>query len=235
MATFIVAHAPYFLIRTLDIGGLVQLTPQEVQAAAGIPPGAFIWEIRPWSVERRLEGLPLVAQAAVRLAWPNRVVIRLVERVPVAVLALSGTRGWELDASGRVLMEVPLAAAAPGQIAPEGLPVVHLSVSPPVHLGQVLDGIPAVRAAVAVAAGLGVEGRQAIGQMAVDDAGNVTLWTRDGIAVRFGDAAEARRKVEVLLGLLEVVRRQGLHPAYIDVQSPANPSVRLASPQGGVP
>ncbi len=88
----------------------------QILTAAHVKSGESLIRIDPGTIERRVEALPAVASATVSRSWPHRVVIRVVERRPLAVV-VAGSGPTLLDAEG-----VPFAQVA---TAPRGLtPVI---------------------------------------------------------------------------------------------------------------
>ena len=111
------ALSPWFSVSQVRTAGInkseTNLLLGEQQVTAGTP----MILIRPGSVEEILEADPWVREARVRLDWPDEVIVRVEERVPVAWFATRD--GW----SRRDIYGV----AVPSTQAPDGdLPRVHL-------------------------------------------------------------------------------------------------------------
>jgi len=84
-----------FGIDVVTISGEAQLTEPEILSLAGISPRDSLPFFDVAEARRKLESLPLIKQASVRKLYPNRIVIELVERTPVAL--------WQKDGEVRTI------------------------------------------------------------------------------------------------------------------------------------
>jgi cell division protein FtsQ len=82
-----VRRHPYFTVREVVIGRHAHLSPARVGALAGIQPGMSIWDVDRAAAEERLSREPWVRSAWVRRELPGRIVIRVREHRPVAIVA----------------------------------------------------------------------------------------------------------------------------------------------------
>ncbi len=146
-----VLHTPLFGARSVTVTGNVHETPAQVVQQAGLASQPPLLDIDPGAVAARLEQLPWVHSAAVRVSWPDGVHIAITEETPhLAVPAANGTwltvsddgRVLAVTASrppGLLLLDVPATAARPGAVLPAkdaaGLKVA--STLPPAFAGQV--------------------------------------------------------------------------------------------------
>jgi cell division protein FtsQ len=78
----------YFMTKSIEINGAVSLPDTEIIDQTGITEGENILSINLSMVRKRLLGHPWVAQAEVRRELPSRVVIRVTEHKPLAVIDL---------------------------------------------------------------------------------------------------------------------------------------------------
>jgi cell division protein FtsQ len=100
-----VAVGPLIAVRRVVVTGVPPLPETEVLAAAGIRLGEPLAGLDVAAVRARLEALPLVRSAEVRLAFPGTVRLALVRREAVAlVVAESGGRSLPalVDADGMI-------------------------------------------------------------------------------------------------------------------------------------
>jgi cell division protein FtsQ len=81
------AH-PYFTVREVVVRGNRHLAPDAVRRLAGVEPGMGIWTVDPARVQRSLEGAAWIRTARVSRELPDRVVIRVREERPAAIIAL---------------------------------------------------------------------------------------------------------------------------------------------------
>jgi len=100
-----VAVGPLAAVRRVQVTGESPLPETEVLAAAGIATGAPLVGLDAAAVRARLEALPLVRRAEVRVLFPGTVRLTLARRVAVAlVVAESGGRSVPalVDADGTI-------------------------------------------------------------------------------------------------------------------------------------
>lgn len=103
-AGFALVHSSVFGARHVRVSGAPNVTRSSVVAAAGLQGAPPLVDLDPSALAARVEHLPWVLTAAVRIAWPSTVAIRLTERIPVAVVAAPGTDSYAIcDVTGRVL------------------------------------------------------------------------------------------------------------------------------------
>ncbi len=90
-----VARALGFAVKEVTISGEAQLTEPEILALAGVSPKNSLPFFDAVRARKNLEALPLVKQASVRKLYPDRIVIEIVERTPVAL--------WQKDGEVRTI------------------------------------------------------------------------------------------------------------------------------------
>jgi cell division protein FtsQ len=147
-----------------------------------------------------------VAAVEVTRGWPDRLVITVQERVPVAVVGAPGRRTL-VDTEG-VLFDTVTGEPPPG--------VVPLDVPAPG------PDDPATRAALTAIEGLPADLRDTVAGVTADTAEDIRMVLLDGTLVVWGDAAESGRKGEVLAALVEQIAAGSLEPAgTIDVSAPS--------------
>ena len=83
-----IQHHPYFSVRTIDIeldaGAL--FSQEEIIAWSGITQGMNLWVIDPEQMQARLLAYPGIRAVEVRREFPQRVIIQLQTRHPIAVV-----------------------------------------------------------------------------------------------------------------------------------------------------
>lgn len=223
----LLAHTQPFLLRRLVISGLQQASAAEIRADLELPVGAYTWQVRPWTLVRRLRRDPLIASAHVGYLGLDGLSIAVRERAPAVGILQAGTL-WEVDAAGMVLRGLP-AAGNRGPVTVPGLGV-PIAVIVGAQLGTVAPGqhlaAPAVLRAMQVA--------ESLGGAVATTAGTVTLSgtqigvvTVGGIPVNFGNGSDARRKARILVGILQAIGAQGAEVTAIDLSSVTTPSLTL--------
>ena len=99
---------PRYALRKIEIEPAGHFAPYSIRQAAGLEPGENLWLLNLPRVAHDLEKLPYVSSAKVERHFPDRVVIRIQERVPVVkIVGINvelGTReAFYLDKDGIVL------------------------------------------------------------------------------------------------------------------------------------
>lgn len=223
----LLAHTQPFLLRRLAISGLQQASAAEIRADLELPAGAYTWQLRPWTLTRRLRRDPLIASARVGYLGLDGLSITVREREPVVGFLQSGTL-WEVDAAGTVLRGLA-ASSTRGPVTIPGLGV-PIAVVVGAQLGTVAPGerisAPGPLQAMQVAEALGGSVTTTAGTVVVS--GNrIGVLTLGGIPVDFGDGSAARRKAQILQGILQAIGGQGAEVTAIDLSSVITPSLTL--------
>ncbi|MGY1724183.1 cell division protein FtsQ/DivIB [Blastococcus sp. SYSU DS0533] len=196
---------PWLAVRTVQVDGTATLTAERVQEVAQVPEGAPLLRVDLAAVEDRVARLPQVRDVQAARGWPDRIVITVAERVPVAVVGPPGRRSL-VDAEG-VLFDTVTGDAPRG--------VVPLSVSDPA------PDDPATAAGLAAIRALPGQLREDVVEVAAPDPQSITLTLADGTAVVWGDAGESATKAQVLVALLDRIDDGELEPAdLVDVSAP---------------
>lgn len=84
----LVRSHPYFALTSIDIDGNRWVDRREILQWAGIAEGSSIWEAGPTLLRARLLRHPRIERVMVRREFPNRLVITVRERRPVAIVHL---------------------------------------------------------------------------------------------------------------------------------------------------
>lgn len=92
----------YFTITRTELTGHRRLTRDEVLQWAAVPDGTSVWDARPPVVQAELQRHPWIERASVVREFPRRLVIRIRERTPVAIVSLDNQLQY-VDRAGKVL------------------------------------------------------------------------------------------------------------------------------------
>ncbi len=109
-------NSPLFTIRTIEVVGAQHVPAAQVRALAAVPPDATLIRFPADAVAQRVGADPWIASVTVSRVFPSGMRIRVVERVPVAIVD-AGPSMWLIDASGSVI-------ATPSADASGTLPVI---------------------------------------------------------------------------------------------------------------
>jgi cell division protein FtsQ len=167
LLTLVVTQAPrvlrrleVFHVAQVEVAGTRYLAPHEALAVSGIDAGANLFDDpTPWL--EALRAHPLVAEAEVEREFPNRLVLRIVEVAPVALVATPVLR--PVDGRGRLLpiepaaedVDLPVIAVESGAGEDGRLadPAALVLVEALDRLGRLAPGLLAQISAVAPLAG----------------------------------------------------------------------------------
>ena len=97
---------PYFAVSEVAVRGTRRLAAAQVRAAAGIGPGASIWDVDPATAEDRLRAHPWIRTARVRRELPGRVTIDVREERPLAIVLTEKAGAYYVSAHGRIFAPV---------------------------------------------------------------------------------------------------------------------------------
>ncbi len=218
------AHqADAFAIREIVIDGNHQLEDIDVRRAARLQIGSNVFEISAENARNHLLQHPWIAEAKVVRKLPGRVRIEIVERNPVALVALD---------------QLYL-------VSEEGAVFKRLGVDDPVDL-PVITGIASERfyddfdyrkaillrsmALLQDYEGAGLAKREPVSEIHFEGANGIELFVGDdGMNVRLGNG-QHRQKLRRLRQVLERLTKENTRPSYVyldNVRSPERVTVRL--------
>ena len=209
-AAWVLWASPLFAVRAVQVDGVQVdgaqgLSAAEVRDAAGLRTGTPLLQVDLDAAAARVRRLPQVAAAQVSRGWPDRVVVTVAERVPVAVVQHAGER--QLVDAGGVLFDTITGPTPAG--------VVPLEVAAPG------PGDPATRAALAAVDALPAAVRAQVSTVRAPTAGQVTLTLPGPVTVVWGDGGAAAAKAAALRGVLDQFRSGALpKAAVVDVSAP---------------
>ncbi len=207
LAAWVLLATSAFGVREVSVTGVAIVTPDQVRAAAAVPPGAPLARLDLGEVARRIETLPPVERATVARDWPRGLTVSVTERTPVAAVP-QGETFVLVDAAGVAFRTV-------GE-KPADLPLAKVA-SPGA-------GDPNTQAAVRVLGALDADLRAELTAIEVTGPARIRLDLRDGRQVIWGDATELPAKARAASALL--AREKTKKGAIIDVSAPDVVTVR---------
>lgn len=220
------AQNPRFTVEIAAIRGLDHTSPDEVVAAAALPPNQNAWLIDRRSVERRIAALPWVGQSSVHVSWPNHLTIDVVERRPVARVAIAATGGEEepapryavIDQSQRVL------AVSEDSGAQAQLPVLVVTPPPAGDAAPGSDlGSKDVAEALAAYQRLSALGLH-VSEVAIALSTGISATADRNLRVLFGEDEDLAKKAQLFQAIVAKISTPE-RIAYIDVRSIRTPTV----------
>jgi len=79
-----------FKVKTVTLEGRAETAPKEIGRMLGIQAGDLMLYVDVDEARARIEALPWVKSAEVRRVWPDKIVVRIQERRPVALWQMDG-------------------------------------------------------------------------------------------------------------------------------------------------
>lgn len=222
-------RSPLLDVDRILVVGAAHTSADQARAASGIRRGQPLVDVDLPAATRAVERLAWVERARVSRRWPDRVVIAVTERRPVAVIPVAGPAFGLVDATGRVL---DVTASPPaGLVALSGL----TDPGPP---GSALAAEASQALAVARSLPPGLASRTAAVTPAPGRPGEVELrLVPDGV-VRVGPAQDLASKFTAIFTVLAGVDLRNL--AVLDVRSPSSPvltrrdaTTKVSTPRAG--
>lgn len=200
--------SPLFSVREVAVIGVERADKAAIESSLKQLEGRPLAQVTDADVGALLDQFVLVQSYSVRTEPPSRLIVEVVERVPVG--AITGDDGIVMvDAVGTTLWR---ADKLPGDI-----PVIQVSS---------VDA-PGFAAAAQASLALNGELRKQVAEISANTLDSITLTLRDGTLVVWGSAEDSDHKARVLEAL---VVASGGQLAYFDVSSPDNPVSREAQP-----
>ncbi len=182
-----------FTVRTVDMNRCANVSLEEVWAIVRGDGSGILWSVPSKEIARRLSGHPWVRSVSVRKSFPDRLVVRIRERTPVAMVNLDVL--YYLDEEGRPFKR--LTAYDPKNFAiVTGFSRGELLRKDPVtvqNLRKTLDLLRGVEAGSL---------RQNVSEIHFDAQDGYTVVTRDtGLQLKVGtiNVKEALRRIETAM------------------------------------
>ena len=189
-------HARCLEVDEVLVNRCARIPAREVLDLVRLGPGRNVLRLDLDAVRRRVEDHPWVARATVRRVLPGRLVVRIQEREPVAIVHLEDL--YYLDGLGRVFKKI-----APGD--PTDHPVVTGLTRRDVIEGVEADRLLARALELVWQGQQGEKGFGGLSEVRIDPSGDFTLVTeREGLVVRVGreDFAPKLARLSKVLSLL---------------------------------
>lgn len=209
-------RTPLLDVDHVAVEGAQRLAPADVDAVlaeAGVHRGDPLLEVDLGTARAALEALPGVVEADVQRRWPGTIVVALVERTPVASVAVAG--GSALVGADGVVVEVTDPAALVGTTG-----TVPVEGPADLRAGDTLDA-PAL---LGVAAAMPDALRPLVASIGPGEGdGAVDLHLTDGGVIRLGSPDDLATKLVAAVTVLTQVDTACL--ATIDVRVPSAPAV----------
>lgn len=186
VAAWLVFFSSVLGVREVQVVGNFAVPARQIRQAAGVAEGRPLATVDVAEVRSRVMAIRQVESAVVSRGWPGTLVVRVVEREPVAVVPVGG-RSALVDRYGMVT-EIK-------DVAPATLPVLRVSRPQP--------GDPAAAAALAAIGALPEGLAPRVAEVLAPSPENVSLRLKDGRRVVWGGGDRLADKARILVTLLE--------------------------------
>lgn len=183
-------RSPLFAVRHIDVNPCAHVTRDEVSAILSGAARGNIWRLSTAEIGKRLRDHPFVREVSVRKAFPDRLVVRVVERTPVAMVNLDAL--YYVDERGDVFKRLT-AYDDKGFPILTGFSRADLAAKEPLALRNLKRTIELLRRAESGSL------RRNISEVHYDPLDGYTIVTRDrGLRLKVGttEFAEAMRRVD---------------------------------------
>ncbi len=211
-----------FLLSRFEVRGNSVLTEQEVLELSGVVMGGNLLDVRISALEEAVAASPRVLRAQARRVLPDRVVVTLDEKRPVALVAAGGgvlevtDDGVVLPAAAQTAsVDLPVITGAVGDVEP-GID----TLSP-----ELTDALALLRRALEVSEGLWMD----ISEVRIAPGSGLVIYTvADGAEIRIGSGALGSNDLERLWRVLCDIRARGEEAETIDLRFKDQVIVRLS-------
>lgn len=212
-----------FRVERIEVVGHQQLTERQVLERAGLTPGSSIFDVDIVAARRRLLLDPWIRRATVDKRMPATVVVRVVERRPVALLGGAGT--LQLMAEDGTVMGATPSGAAPDLPVLTGFDLERRRTDPVGLQDELTAAVELLRLLEEV----GLPGGRTPAELHRSVRGGFDLLTGDALVVHLGPGPY-RPKLKRLAESIAALDGRSLHAAEIFLPGARHPdrvSVRL--------
>jgi cell division protein FtsQ len=198
----VAVYSPILALRTITVEGTSRIDATQVQAAVAGQLGTPLALVDFDRMTHELGAFPLIRSYVTETVPPDTLIIRIVERQPVAVVMRNG--GYELvDPAGVAI------ALSPER--PAGIPLIDL--------GTATVDSPGFRSAVEVLLSMPADLIGQVESIAASTQDDVTLVLVGGQRVQWGNAEDSAMKARVLAQLIAAIGDPSRAGTY-DVSAP---------------
>ncbi|WP_347488326.1 FtsQ-type POTRA domain-containing protein [Desulfoscipio sp. XC116] len=216
LAAYILLQSPIFTISKIIVQGNNKVTAGEIVQVSGIVTGMNIFKADLHTASAKVNVLPMIKGVNIIRNFPDNIIIKVVERVPVALVVVDG-KFVELDAEGYYLRA--------GSAAATGLPVVtgiNVQAAGP---GKKVKG-KELDVALRVVQELGVQLRNSLSEVHVGNVGLITLYTLEGIECQLGMPENVAVKGNYFLQVIKELQAGDKNIEYVDFSIVNSPVVK---------
>ena len=211
-----VARSPYFVLHDIRFEGCKNTTPQELMRLANIRQGYNILALNLQEISRRIISNPWVKDVRIERNFPHQLIIKIAERVPVALVSQDDL--FLVDQEGDLFKKVERQDNI-------DMPVITgLSLSEPStqRVKEILDFLE-------TAEHMGVFPVRTVSEIHVDGDYGITLYTlTENISIQMS-LKDYSEKLALLRSLKEDLAKRKIEPQAIEIISLDEARVKIAS------
>ncbi len=97
---------PYLRIKSVEVNGCRWLEPDKVKKLTGLHPGQNLMAVNLKKIRKKIEQNPWVAGVVINRVIPDRIVIEITERRPLAMVRLDNNETYLVDTNGYLIVPV---------------------------------------------------------------------------------------------------------------------------------
>lgn len=216
-------NSKYFKVKSIDIQGSTHYKDEEIKVLIPEVIGANIFEINKKKDEETIRELNWVKEAELRKIFPDKVIIKLVERKPYLIIVYKD-KYFLVDSEGVVLDRIEKEDLNEY----EDLILVRNVVNYSVNIGEKIAKKNAL-SCVDIYKAFDSQIKSMIKEARLEDniSGDIVFKTYNGVEIIFGDSSEIVKKVEILKQknfLNELLKEET--NSIIDLRSPDSPVIK---------
>lgn len=222
LVVFITAYtllqSPYFNVGEIEVKGNHRVGSDEVISLSGLLTGENIFKLDLKEAEGRIGSLPLIKTVKIKRELPSRILITVVERKPLVLIPVD-SRYILVDEEGVCLYE--------GDVADAEIPIITGFSLPRTPLpGEVVRG-KNLLTGLSVVKELPEQLASGLSEVNVSGLGRqVVLYTIDGVQCRLGQPEQVAEKGDLLLQVMNKLKRENKNILYIDLSVVGRPVVK---------
>ena len=178
-------NSSLFAVRTVEVVGVTHVSADTVRALARVPKDATLIRFPADAVAQRVSADPWIASVSVSRVFPSGMRIRVVERVPVAIVD-AGARMWLIDGTGAAI-------ATPTVEASGTVPIINDVPGLDLKAGRRTTSEPLLNA-IAVLNGISRTLAATVLSVSAPTIDGTALSTADHVEIVFGEAVDLTTK-----------------------------------------